>query len=225
MTATWRSDYGSDRSGHLRLNVPRLFGTRRRPCFLVGAHAMSVRQPPRRTTMSHQTYQECLDACNACQVTCLHCAVACLNEPSPAELVAWISIARSCARLPLVIWHAAAAKPKPFAYYAQPSVRNAAQSARSMHTTTVKLAHVRVRNARKPVELCNNGFEPQFNWKEQMALIGHIRRHVLHHPRIAGSVRCHWKAASKAQCAHIARGIFIVVHAPRPSLVCLSPSA
>ena len=124
-----------------------------------------------------------------------------------------------------VIWHAAAAKPKPFAYYAQPSVRNAAQSARSMHTTTVKLAHVRVRNARKPVELCNNGFEPQFNWKEQMALIGHIRRHVLHHPRIAGSVRCHWKAASKAQCAHIARGIFIVVHAPRPSLVCLSPSA
>ena len=158
------------------------------------------------------------------------CTVLWLASTSQARrnlptVFAWISIARSCARLPLVIWHAAAAKPKPFAYYAQPSVRNAAQSARSMHTTTVKLAHVRVRNARKPVELCNNGFEPQFNWKEQMALIGHIRRHVLHHPRIAGSVRCHWKAASKAQCAHIARGIFIVVHATRPSLVCLSPSA
>lgn len=178
--------------------------------------------------MSHQTYQECLDACNACQVTCLHCAVACLNEPSPAELADCIRLDLDCAELcQTAVGYMArgSSKPKPFAYYAQPSVRNAAQSARSMHTTTVKLAHVRVRNARKPVELCNNGFEPQFNWKEQMALIGHIRRHVLHHPRIAGSVRCHWKAASKAQCAHIARGIFIVVHAPRPSLVCLSPSA
>jgi hypothetical protein len=224
MTATWRSDYGSDRSGHLRLNVPRLFGTRRRPCFLVGAHAMSVRQPPRRTTMSHQTYQECLDACNACQVTCLHCAVACLNEPSPAELADCIRLDLDCAELcQTAVGYMARGSSQ-----AKAVCVLCATICQKCGAECAKHAHDHCQTCARACEECAQAcraMQPQFNWKEQMALIGHIRRHVLHHPRIAGSVRCHWKAASKAQCAHIARGIFIVVHAPRPSLVCLSPSA
>lgn len=47
--------------------------------------------------MPHQTYQDCIDACNACLAECLHCAVSCLKEQNPAELAACIKLDLDCA--------------------------------------------------------------------------------------------------------------------------------
>ena len=47
--------------------------------------------------MSHQKYQSCIDACNACATECGHCANACLNEEDVKKLVRCIQLDQDCA--------------------------------------------------------------------------------------------------------------------------------
>jgi len=40
--------------------------------------------------MSHQQYQQCIEACQACATECHHCAMACLHEEQVETLRACI---------------------------------------------------------------------------------------------------------------------------------------
>lgn len=47
--------------------------------------------------MPHEKYQRCIDACNACAVTCEHCAASCLQESNVSELARCIALDQNCA--------------------------------------------------------------------------------------------------------------------------------
>ncbi|CAJ0687054.1 four-helix bundle copper-binding protein [Ralstonia mannitolilytica] len=47
--------------------------------------------------MPHQNYQQCIDACAACHVECLHCAASCLAEQNISELTTCIRLDLDCA--------------------------------------------------------------------------------------------------------------------------------
>ena len=47
--------------------------------------------------MSHEKYQDCIDACNACLTECEHCSTACLQEKDIKMLVRCIELDRTCA--------------------------------------------------------------------------------------------------------------------------------
>lgn len=49
--------------------------------------------------MPHQTYQECIDQCNACAVACHHCAVSCLSESNVKEMAECIRLDLDCAAI------------------------------------------------------------------------------------------------------------------------------
>jgi hypothetical protein len=47
--------------------------------------------------MSHEKFQNCIDACVACAVECEHCATSCLNEDMVKDLTKCIALDRECA--------------------------------------------------------------------------------------------------------------------------------
>lgn len=47
--------------------------------------------------MSHQMYQHCIDACDACTVACSHCATECLKEEEVKMLSRCIQLDLECA--------------------------------------------------------------------------------------------------------------------------------
>jgi hypothetical protein len=47
--------------------------------------------------MSHERFQNCIDACIACATECDHCATECLNEKDVAMLTLCIELDRECA--------------------------------------------------------------------------------------------------------------------------------
>ena|SRR5688572_25561103 len=47
--------------------------------------------------MTHEKYQECIDACQKCLVACETCATACLQEEDVAMMTRCIELDRSCA--------------------------------------------------------------------------------------------------------------------------------
>lgn len=49
--------------------------------------------------MSHQQYQNCIDACYACAVACSHCASECLKEENVRELRRCIQLDLECASI------------------------------------------------------------------------------------------------------------------------------
>lgn len=49
--------------------------------------------------MSHQQYEECIKACQACVVECEHCATACLAENECKDLAKCIELDLDCAAL------------------------------------------------------------------------------------------------------------------------------
>src|SRR4051794_27548040 len=52
---------------------------------------------PEEKSMSHEKYEECIDACNTCVEACEHCATACLQEENVKMMVHCIELDRSCA--------------------------------------------------------------------------------------------------------------------------------
>src|SRR3546814_20256138 len=49
--------------------------------------------------MSHQKYQHCIEACNACAVECSHCATECLKEEDVKMLAMCIQLDLECAAI------------------------------------------------------------------------------------------------------------------------------
>lgn len=49
--------------------------------------------------MSHQQYQQCIDACHDCAAACDHCATACLQESDPKKMERCIRLDRTCANI------------------------------------------------------------------------------------------------------------------------------
>jgi hypothetical protein len=49
--------------------------------------------------MAHETYHDCIDACEACAAECEHCATACLSEKQVESLTRCIRMDRDCADL------------------------------------------------------------------------------------------------------------------------------
>jgi hypothetical protein len=49
--------------------------------------------------MSHQQFQDCIDACTACAVACSHCATECLQEKNVGELTKCIQLDLECAAI------------------------------------------------------------------------------------------------------------------------------
>lgn len=47
--------------------------------------------------MSHEKYQSCINACDACAVECEHCATACLEEDQVKKLTRCNQLNRDCA--------------------------------------------------------------------------------------------------------------------------------
>ena len=47
--------------------------------------------------MSHEHYQECIEACQECVVACEHCATECLHEDDVKAMARCIALDRSCA--------------------------------------------------------------------------------------------------------------------------------
>ncbi len=47
--------------------------------------------------MSHENYQQCIDACQACAIECLHCTNACLQEDDVKMLARCIKLNQDCA--------------------------------------------------------------------------------------------------------------------------------
>lgn len=59
---------------------------------------MVVRKPSNHESiMSHEHYQDCIEACQECLVACEHCATACLQEDNIKPMVRCITLDRSCA--------------------------------------------------------------------------------------------------------------------------------
>jgi hypothetical protein len=50
-----------------------------------------------RTTMSHEKYKDCIEACHQCMEACEHCATACLHEDDVKMMARCIELDRSCA--------------------------------------------------------------------------------------------------------------------------------
>jgi hypothetical protein len=46
--------------------------------------------------MSHEKYEDCIEACHQCMEACEHCATACLHEPIIKPMVRCIELNRSC---------------------------------------------------------------------------------------------------------------------------------
>ena len=49
--------------------------------------------------MSHQKFQDCIDACAACAVECSHCATECLKEEDVKMLARCIQLDLECAAI------------------------------------------------------------------------------------------------------------------------------
>lgn len=49
--------------------------------------------------MSHEHYQECIDACNDCAVICNHCAMSCLQEQDVKAMTRCIQLDLECAAI------------------------------------------------------------------------------------------------------------------------------
>ena len=49
--------------------------------------------------MAHETYQECIDACNACAVACNTCATACLHEDDVKMMARCVALDIDCAAI------------------------------------------------------------------------------------------------------------------------------
>jgi hypothetical protein len=49
--------------------------------------------------MSHQTFNECIEACNACVVACNHCAASCLQEQDVKMMARCIALDMDCAQI------------------------------------------------------------------------------------------------------------------------------
>ena len=47
--------------------------------------------------MSHEKYQDCIEACHQCAIECEHCATACLHEDNVKTMARCIELDRSCA--------------------------------------------------------------------------------------------------------------------------------
>jgi len=47
--------------------------------------------------MSHEKYEDCIEACHQCMAACEHCATACLHEENVKTLARCIDLDRSCA--------------------------------------------------------------------------------------------------------------------------------
>jgi hypothetical protein len=47
--------------------------------------------------MSHEMYEDCIEACHQCMEACEHCATACLHEENVKMMVRCIELDRSCA--------------------------------------------------------------------------------------------------------------------------------
>lgn len=58
--------------------------------------------------MSHQKFQECIDACTECAVECKHCATACLEEKDVQMLARCIKLDHDCAAICLLATEAMA---------------------------------------------------------------------------------------------------------------------
>ncbi len=54
---------------------------------------------PKEKTMSHERYQDCIEACHDCMAACEHCATACLHEAEIKKMVRCIELDRSCAAI------------------------------------------------------------------------------------------------------------------------------
>lgn len=50
-------------------------------------------------TMSHERFQQCIDACLECAVECEHCATACLSEQDVKMMARCIMLDRECAAI------------------------------------------------------------------------------------------------------------------------------
>jgi hypothetical protein len=51
------------------------------------------------SSMAHQQYASCIEACNQCAVACEHCATACLKEPDPKAMARCIELDMDCAAI------------------------------------------------------------------------------------------------------------------------------
>jgi hypothetical protein len=49
--------------------------------------------------MPHETFQSCIDACNACATACDHCASACLAEKEVQKMTRCIALDMDCAAI------------------------------------------------------------------------------------------------------------------------------
>lgn len=49
--------------------------------------------------MSHEKYQDCIEACHRCMEECEHCATACLQEDNVKMMALCIQLDRSCASI------------------------------------------------------------------------------------------------------------------------------
>ena len=49
--------------------------------------------------MPHQKHLDCIAACHACAVECLHCAAACLGEPDVKKMARCIALNTDCAQI------------------------------------------------------------------------------------------------------------------------------
>jgi hypothetical protein len=49
--------------------------------------------------MAQQSFQSCIDACNACAAACDHCAVSCLNEKDVKAMSRCIALDIDCAQI------------------------------------------------------------------------------------------------------------------------------
>lgn len=49
--------------------------------------------------MAHQTYETCIEACNACASACDHCAIACLQEQDVKMMARCITLDIDCAAI------------------------------------------------------------------------------------------------------------------------------
>ncbi len=49
--------------------------------------------------MSHQQYQNCIEACYACAIACTHCATECLKEEKVRDLRRCIQLDMECASI------------------------------------------------------------------------------------------------------------------------------
>lgn len=49
--------------------------------------------------MSHEKYEDCIEACHQCLAACEHCATACLHEDDVKMMARCIELDRSCADL------------------------------------------------------------------------------------------------------------------------------